>query len=235
MTIVLGAALVRGFALVERVAGGEEPLPPVDQDPEAVQEAACRIVERNPTVCAPPTTPAPPSGSGGGGPNLDFLGLLLWAVLIAAVAWLIWVVIREFSGRSGRRAKAEGDTDSDDDLDVVEAVGVAVDRSREPLNWRAEAEAHRAAGRYRDALRCRYRALVGDLARGGWIDEIPGRTTGEERAQMRVVRPEASPPFEAAAELFDGAWYGHLPTSAADDDRFQRYEQQVLATAGARR
>ena len=111
---------------------------------------------------------------------------------------------------------------------------MAVDRSREPVNWRAEAEAHRAAGRFRDALRCRYRALVGDLARRGLIDEIPGRTTGEERAQLRVVLPDSSPPFEEAADLFDEAWYGLVPVGAGDDDRFQHLEQDVLTRARGR-
>ena len=46
-----------------------DPLPPVDQDPDDVQDAACRIVERSPEVCRPPTTQtvprstsSPPSG-----------------------------------------------------------------------------------------------------------------------------------------------------------------------------
>ena len=45
------------------------------------------------------------------------------------------------------------------------------------------------ARRFRDAIRCRYRALVGDLARRGMIDEIPGRTSGEERVQMAAAAP----------------------------------------------
>jgi len=31
------------------------------------------------------------------------------------------------------------------------------------------------------------------------IDEIPGRTTGEERAQLLRVAPAAAPPFDRAA------------------------------------
>ena len=145
--------------------------------------------------------------------------------------FLDWDRVRNLGGLEWwrRRRQRSGDGDGDDaGTDEIEQEGVAVDRSREPVNWRAEAEAHRAAGRFRDSLRCRYRALVGDLARRGLIDEIPGRTTGEERAQLRVVRPESSDPFEAAADLFDEAWYGLVPVGAADDDRFQHLEHDVL-------
>ena len=112
---------------------------------------------------------------------------------------------------------------------------VVVDRSREPFSALADADEHRRAGRYRDAVRCRYRALVGDLARRGLVDEIPGRTTGEERAQMGRTQPAASRPFAAAADLFDGAWFGHYEVAAADDDRFQGLEREVLAASEAAR
>jgi len=137
-------------------------------------------------------------------------------------------------GPIGRRRPTKAVTD--DEVDTVEANMVAIDRSREPVNWRAEADGHRRAGRYRDAVRCRYRALVGDLARKGLIDEIPGRTTGEERMQLRVVSPDAAPAFNAAANLFDGAWFGNLPVDEDDDDRFLAIERDVLArSAGSRR
>lgn len=213
-----------------------DPLPPVDQNPDDVQDAACRIVERSPEICRPPTTQTVPrdttSRSSGGA--LDLLGVLLWMVLIAGLVLLVYVIVRNLGGlnwwRGRRRRSGDGDDEAEDD-DEIEQEGVAVDRSREPVNWRAEAEAHRAAGRFRDALRCRYRALVGDLARRGLIDEIPGRTTGEERAQLRVVLPDSSPPFEEAADLFDEAWYGLVPVGAGDDDRFQHLEQDVLERA----
>jgi hypothetical protein len=209
-----------------------DPLGPVDQDPDAVREEACKLVSKDTTVCSPPSPPKPANGGGGGSLDLSIVSLLLWVLLIVAVLGLLFLLFRWFDARAGggraaRRRAAEGD----EDQDVVERDAVAVDRSREPTNWRAEAEEHRRAGRYREALRCRYRALVGDLARRGLIDEIPGRTTGEERAQLRRVTPGAAPPFNTAADLFDGAWYGHLAVDAADDDHFQALERDVLANA----
>ena len=93
------------------------------------------------------------------------------------------------------------------------------------------AERHRAEGRFRDALRCRYRALVGDLARRGLLDEIPGCTTGEERRQLRVTSPNAVPFFGEAADIFDGAWYGNVSVDASDDDRFRQLDRDVLANS----
>lgn len=209
-----------------------DPLGPVDQDPDAVREEACKLVSKDTSVCSAPKPPPPTSGSGGHGLDLSFVSLLLWILLFAAVAGLVYMLVRRLLSKNGagaRRRAAAGDDDEDDD--VVERDAVAVDRTRQPTNWRREAEQHRVAGRYRDALRCRYRALVGDLARRGLIDEIPGRTTGEERAQLRRVTPAASAPFNSAADLFDGAWYGHRAVDVVDDDRFQSLERDVLTTA----
>lgn len=226
---------VRMMSMVATVPPPDDPLGgPVAQDPDAVREEACKLVSPDTSVCSPPKPVEQSSGGGGGSFNLDWLSALLWLLLIAAVIGLVFLLVRWIveRGGGGRNRAGKGGGDDDDELgDVIERDAVAVDRSREPVNWRSEADEHRRAGRYRDALRCRYRALVGDLARRGLIDEIPGRTTGEERAQLRRVTPAASRPFNAAADLFDGAWYGHLEVEAADDDRFQTLERDVLASA----
>jgi hypothetical protein len=206
----------------------------VDQNPDNVRQEACRIVSPNQKVCTPATT-TPPKVAGGSSFDLSWVSLLMWVLLIAGVIALLVLLVRFVAGRGWTRRPRHDDEDPDDDLDEMELAAVAVDRSREPVNWRAEADEHRRAGRIRDALRCRYRALVGDLARRGLIDEIPGRTTGEERAQLSGARPAASMPFTAAADLFDDAWYGHVEVAAGDDDRFQALERDVLSVTGVRR
>ena len=87
-----------------------DPLPPVDQNPDDVQDAACRIVERSPEICRPPTTQTVPrdttSQSSGGA--LDFLGVLLWMVLIAGLVLLVYVIVRNLGGLNwwhGRRRR----------------------------------------------------------------------------------------------------------------------------------
>ena len=151
---------------------------------------------------------------GGGGAG----SLVAWVILALLVAGIVvLVVVRVRRGPVARVAQHR----------------VVIDRSREPADWRAEADEHARHGRYRDALRCRYRALVGDLARLGLLDEIPGRTTGEERGQLRATAPVAAPDFTDATELFDRTWYGDEPTGPNQDDRFRALAGTVLAKVGA--
>ena len=220
---------------IQILSAGGDPLDPVDQDPDAVREEACRLLSRDQSVCSPPDT-TPPNQPSRSGFSLGWLGALLWLMLILLLIALLVFLVRFFIERSGGgRKKRKRGKDDDDNVDEVEQAAVAIDRSREPTNWRAEADEHRRAGRYRDALRCRYRALVGDLARRGLIDEIPGRTTGEERTQLHHVQPDAGTPFASAADLFDDAWYGHVAVDADDDERFQSFERDVLTSTAARK
>jgi Domain of unknown function (DUF4129) len=202
-----------------------DPLPPVDQDPDKVRQVACGLVAPD-QVCQPPKPPTPPNVN----LNLDWLGIVLWMLLIGGLLVVLYFLVRWLISMDGggnkRSKKRRVDGPATEDLDDLGPV--AIDRSREPHDWRAEAETHRRAGRIRDALRCRYRALVGDLARRGLIDEIPGRTTGEERSQLRHIAPNAAPPFVNAADLFDDAWYGNAAVGEVDDDAFQRFEHAVL-------
>jgi hypothetical protein len=232
---------VSNSAVLRWVAGTAtpptDPFGPVDQNPDDVRDAACRIVATS-KVCNPPTAPSSvprrPSDGGRGGGSAGIgglLSLLLWVMLIAVVVGIVVVVIRYFGDR---RPSSDdlGDDDGDPDDDALAGM-VIIDRSREPLGWRDEAARHRSEGRFRDSIRCRYRALVGDLARRGLLDEIPGRTTGEERSQLRLSSPNAVPFFREAADLFDGAWYGHVAVGIADDDRFQQLDRDVLVNAVA--
>jgi hypothetical protein len=80
-------------------------------------------------------------------------------------------------------------------------------------------------------LRCRYRALVADLAGRGLVDEVPGRTTGEYRAEVGENVPRVAPEFAGATELFEAAWYGNRPTGEEESQRFRRLADQVMAGA----
>ncbi|MBV8159357.1 MAG: DUF4129 domain-containing protein [Acidimicrobiia bacterium] len=114
-------------------------------------------------------------------------------------------------------------------------VVVSGSRARPGTEWRTEAEAHERAGEWRQAVRCRYRALVADLAGRGVLHEIPGRTAGEYRAELGDNLPVAAPPFTGATELFEGAWYGRRGTAAEDAARFRELADRVLEAAGGPR
>jgi len=147
--------------------------------------------------------------AGGGGGQL-----VGWAIVIVLTAVAVVFVVR-FT-RGARR-----------DPGVVE--GRPTVHRRTAAEWRAEAADHEAGGRWRPALRCRYRALVADLAARGLVEEVPGRTTGEYRRQVDAAVPEVAPAFEGATNLFEGAWYGGRATGADDAARFRELEARVLA------
>jgi hypothetical protein len=103
--------------------------------------------------------------------------------------------------------------------------------ARSAADWRAEAEAHERAGEWRDAIRSRYRALVADLASRGLVEEIPGRTAGEYRGQVRRNVPAAADDFATATEMFELAWYGGWRSGPPEAARLRSLADQVLRRA----
>ncbi|MFT5027566.1 MAG: hypothetical protein ACI9CV_002333 [Ilumatobacter sp.] len=222
-------ALVRIAGLsVRSVDGG--PLGPTDVDPDATRDVACGLTASD-VRCSPsepdPTDFNPPDLSGGGavfGPIGTLLVLLLVAALVAVVVWMVAKALRE---RDSDVNDALVDLDEDLDEGVAERI---IDEQRPPDRWRSAAEEHRAAGRFREAVRCEYRALVGDLARAGAVDEIPGRTSGEERAQLAALAPAVSQNFDDAADIFDEAWFNDDEVTVDDDRRFVSASRAILDT-----
>jgi len=65
---------------------------------------------------------------------------------------------------------------------------------RTATDWRSEAEAHERAGRWRPALRCRYRALVAELAAGraASFDAGTARSTGKRAFPVKAGKAKAT-------------------------------------------
>ena len=148
--------------------------------------------------------------------QLTLGGVGSWAVVLALLAVLVLLVLRFSRGLTpdpGRR------------------LNYSVSAGRSAAEWRAEAVDHERAGEWRLALRCRYRALVADLAGRGLVEEVPGRTAGEYRAEVGGRLPGAATDFAGATELFERAWYGNRPTAEDEANRFRLLEEQVLAEA----
>jgi hypothetical protein len=82
-------------------------------------------------------------------------------------------------------------------------------------------------------VRCRYRALVAELAARGLVDEVPGRTAGEYRGEVRRNLPDAAADFAGATELFELAWYGRGETGAQQASRLRELSGRVLQRAPA--
>ena len=101
--------------------------------------------------------------------------------------------------------------------------------------WLEEAAQQEAAGRWRAALRSRYRALVAELAAAGLVDEVPGRTTGEYRREGSAALPVAAAALDAATDAFERAWYGDAPVDAALVRDFAAHAEVVHDAVGRRR
>jgi Domain of unknown function (DUF4129) len=152
---------------------------------------------------------------GGGGGSLVAWAVILvvLAVFVAAAAWFL----------RGVRA----------DPDVADPVTGAI--GRVAADWAAEAAGHEQAGRWRDALRCRYRELIAELAAAGLVEEAPGRTTGEYLAELCVSLPDAEPSATALTRAFEAVWYGSAPASGSDVQALCISADDVRRHAGLRR
>ena len=203
-------------------------VPPSTHDPSEVRELADQILA-DPRYDRPPES-LPDRIQGWFADRLDdvlsgLIGtgagtLLAWMVVLGAIAAVAVLVARH--GRSVRV-----------DRPVSGAAPAMIELSRSPAEWRAEAGALEASGRWREALRCRHRALVGELVRLGAIPDQAGRTAGEYVRDIESSLPAAVPPMASATHLFEAAWYGRTATGADESDRFRALEAQVLA-AGTR-
>lgn len=145
-------------------------------------------------------------------------GSIIGTVVLLAVVVVAGAVLWRF-GRTVRR-----------DAAVAAALDIQIGRS--PRDWLTEAAEHEQATRWREAVRCRYRALLAQLAEAGLVDEVRGRTSGEYRAAVASDVPAAAAAFDEATRVFDLAWYGHDPVSAEDVAALQDAARQVLRDAG---
>jgi hypothetical protein len=149
------------------------------------------------------------------------VGWLLLGALIGALAYL---VVRSRGGWA-RRGRVE----------VAPGARVVVTDADRHVDWAAEAERCEREGRWGEAVRARYRVLVGELARRAVLGDLVGRTAGELVAELRTTAPAAAPSFVAATDLFEAAWYGGAPMGPDDLARLRSLAGSVLAAVGGRR
>lgn len=141
--------------------------------------------------------------------------VVAWVVVLGVIGLMIYLIVR--FGRVGRLPRSE-----------ESAARVMVELTRTPAEWRAEADAMEGAGRWKDGLRCRHRALIGDLVRRSAIPDRAGRTAREHVDDIAVTRPEVVEGFTEATALFEAAWYGDLPTGPDESARFRELAEAVL-------
>ncbi len=146
--------------------------------------------------------------------------VLAWTLVGLAVVVGAMVVVRAL--RDVRRGA------------VAEGGATAVTISRRPAaDWLADARAARDAGDLAEAVRCGYRAVVAGLATTGALDEVPGRTVGEYRGQVREHQPDRLDDFVRASDVFERVWYARRAADPHDVTTVLDVATQV-ASRGAR-
>ena len=155
-----------------------------------------------------------PRAAAGGGGGANVVG---WVLVLAAVGVVVVLVVR-----SRRRRPAAAEAEPDEPAPTVEA-------RRSGDAWRVEAAAHAAAGRWREALRCRYRAVVAELVDRGVVGGTAGETTGHERAQVAERLPELGGPFAGLSDEFDEVVYGGAPVGPEVVGRADELDRRVEA------
>jgi hypothetical protein len=216
-----------GVAVVSWSSWRQGPLPIPQTDPDKVRQSARDILGR-PEFRPPRRSLIQAAwhwvstqigkllgdlfGLGGGG---AVTGAVVVAGLVVLIGFAVWLIVRHWTGSPSRRR----------DPRFTVSAGW---RPRTAADWRAEAAAHEAAGRWRDALRARYRALVADLAGRGVVEEVPGRTSGEYQRMVDTTVPAVAGPFDQATMLFEETWYGDRPSGPDDQARFDQLAGRVL-------
>ena len=149
-----------------------------------------------------------------------FFGLILVVVLLIVLV----VVVRLRVGKVARAAQA-GRT-------------VFGERRSSSADYRRSAAEAASAGRYTDAVREQFRALVRALEERALLEPRSGRTADESAAEGGLLLPNVADGLRAAARLFDDVHYGGHPTDEAGyrslvelDERCRR--ERPVAMVGA--
>lgn len=84
-----------------------------------------------------------------------------------------------------------------------------------------------AAGRYKEAVRERLRAIVRDLMERQVIAPAPGWTVTELAGWASRARPGLAAPLSTASDIFSDIWYGLRPATADDDRAMRERAEQI--------
>lgn len=143
------------------------------------------------------------------------LGLAILIVATALIGFMIWRFVRRM------RANPEPEEDA-----------LVVEVSRSARDWRREAERLELEQQWKEALRARYRVLVGELVDRDLVPDVPGRTTGEYRVDVSASAPRVTGQFGDASELFELAWYADRSTGQEENRRIRALTDEVLEAVG---
>jgi len=161
-------------------------------------------------------SPKESSNSPGGFPLIgQWVVYAIWALLIGSVLALLFYLVRflDWRGALTRRAKTLLEEDEPE---------------RTLDEWLQLADAHAAAGRYRESVRALYLACLLKFDEHNVARFDRGETNWEHltRIQASPNRPELID-FTEATQRFDRIWYGFQTRGQPDVDQFRAWYQEI--------
>lgn len=166
-----------------------------------------------------PREPRPNPLSVGGG---EAVAQALAVVMVAAVAITVLVTALRSLRRSQAEVAAPDSTRSTSLPEMEDAL------SRAPESWAGLADELAAQGRFRDAIRSLYLALLARLHRDGAIEYNPTLSNWDYVRRFRGSADQ-KPRLRELTYRFDVAWYGRLGLSAESYGAFRTLSQPLLA------
>lgn len=140
------------------------------------------------------------------------VAIVIAVILVALIALIVWGPMR-----SSRRRKASTAVFEDDERDSAAMRSAAVDAA--------------ARGDWTIAVIERFRGMVRDVEKSGWVAVVPGMTAYEFVTQAGLRVPPLSTELDWAGDLFDRIRYGH---DAVGESHYERMAALDAATASAR-
>lgn len=156
-------------------------------------------------------------GKGGGASGFTMLVIIVLAAGLGLVAFLAWrrkaALPAAPVALSAAPAMSEGDEDP---------------LSRTSNEWERFAAELLRAGRYREAIRAGYHAVLVTLFRAGTLHYRKDRTNWE---YAYALPPSTAwrPAFVDVTRRFESEWYGRRDTGAETAQEFSRQAQSILA------
>ncbi len=141
----------------------------------------------------------------------------LWGLALLVVLGVVVVAVVLWRGGPLRRSAA-GDT------------ALFVGQARSAVQHRRAADQAAASGRWEEAVRERYRAIVRSLEERTILEARPGRTADEAAADAALALPLLAENLRTAALTFDAVVYGGRPASSTDDRFLRELDRAVAAT-----
>lgn len=144
------------------------------------------------------------------------IGWILWVVLLTFIIVIVAIaLIRVLGGeRADRKASQEARPGGSSQLAGPVDPGVIDALAFAPDAWLAQADALAREGKFREALRAAYLALLSALHRGRAIDYVATQTNWDHVRGFRGPA-DAKEGFQDLTRRFEFAWYGLRPVDSA--------------------